>query len=147
MTRNFTGRHMALILVCFFSIVITVNVVMARFATSTFGGVVVENSYVASQHFNRWLDEARAEKELGWKASVSWRDDGRLAIFVDGPTGATLSGVARHPLGRFPDRRLRFVPNGQGLFLSEEALPPGRWQLRLEVRSGDRIWRHQEEVE
>jgi hypothetical protein len=59
--RPFTGRHMAMIMIAFFGVVIAVNVLMARFAVSTFGGVVVENSYVASQHFNRWLDEARVE--------------------------------------------------------------------------------------
>ena len=42
--------------------------------SSTFGGVVVENSYVASQDFNGWLDEARAERALGWDADVG-RDD------------------------------------------------------------------------
>ena len=45
--RPFTGRHMAAIMVAFFGVVIAVNVYMARLATSTFTGVVVENSYVA----------------------------------------------------------------------------------------------------
>jgi nitrogen fixation protein FixH len=52
---GFTGRHMAITIVGFFLVVIVVNLAMARMATSTFGGVVVENSYVASQHYNRWL--------------------------------------------------------------------------------------------
>lgn len=47
----FNGRHMTAILVAFFAVVIAVNVLMARFIICTFGGVVVENSYVASQHF------------------------------------------------------------------------------------------------
>ena len=54
--RTFTGWHMATILVSFFAIVVGVNLLMARFATSTFGGVVVENSYVASQQFNQPLN-------------------------------------------------------------------------------------------
>jgi nitrogen fixation protein FixH len=53
--RTFTGWHMALILIGFFAVVVGVNLLMARFASSTFGGVVVENSYVASQQFNGWL--------------------------------------------------------------------------------------------
>ena len=147
MTSRFTGRHMALILVCFFSVVITVNVVMARFANSTFGGVVVENSYVASQHFNRWLEEARAQKALGREASIDWRDDGMVAILLtDTPDEAVVTAIARHPLGRSPDRMLRFVPDGEGQFISAEMLPPGRWQLRLEVRNTGQIWRHEEEL-
>ena len=66
-TGPFTGRHITIIMVAFFAVVIAVNLLMARYATSTFGGVVVENSYVASQNFNKWLDEelvkARASRD------------------------------------------------------------------------------------
>jgi nitrogen fixation protein FixH len=51
---------MAMILVAFFAVVIAVNLLMARLAISTFGGVVVENSYVASQHFNTLAGRGRA---------------------------------------------------------------------------------------
>ena len=57
-TGPFTGRHITMILVAFFGVVIAVNLVMAHYASSTFGGVVVENSYVASQEYNQWLHEA-----------------------------------------------------------------------------------------
>lgn len=147
MSNRFTGRHMALILVSFFTLVVAVNLTMARFATSTFGGVVVENSYVASQHFNRWLDEARAERALGWKAAFKWRDDGRLAVTLAGLSGpAELRATAHHPLGRLPDRVLRFAPAGGGTYVSTGELPAGRWVLRLEVRSGGKVWRHQEKL-
>ena len=59
--RRFTGYHMAAILVAFFGVIIAVNMVMATLATRTFGGVVVENSYVASQEFNGWLKDARVD--------------------------------------------------------------------------------------
>ena len=36
--RPFTGRHMAMILIAGFGVVIAVNVAMARMAISTFGG-------------------------------------------------------------------------------------------------------------
>jgi len=42
--KPFTGRHMLAVLVGFFGVVIAVNFIMASYATSTFGGVVVENS-------------------------------------------------------------------------------------------------------
>jgi len=57
-TGPFTGKHFAVIIVAFFAVVIGVNLFMATQASATFGGVVVENSYVASQEFNKWLDEA-----------------------------------------------------------------------------------------
>ena len=147
MTRRFTGWHMATILIAFFGVVVAVNLVMARYAGSTFGGVVVENSYVASQHFNRWLDESASEKALGWDAVTAWRSDGRLAVTLSGPgEAARLAATARHPLGRRPDVALAFDRLGNGRFLSRTALPAGRWLMRLEVADGGRTWRREEEL-
>lgn len=144
--KPFNGRHMALIMVAFFGVVIAVNFFMAHLASSTFSGVVVENGYVASQKFNRWLDEARAEDKLGWKATVRREADGRVAVVLAGvPAGAVVSGEAWHPLGRAPDRVLHFRAGAQGL-RSAEIIPAGRWRIRLEVRSGGQHWRSDEIV-
>jgi nitrogen fixation protein FixH len=147
MARKFTGYHMAAIMVAFFGVIIAVNLTMARYATSTFGGIVVENSYVASQEFNRWLDEAKKQEALGWDAITAWRPDNRLAVRLSGvPDGASVSASARHPLGRQPDHDLAFEPTGDNRFLSTSALPDGRWLLRLEVVAGGQEWRREEEL-
>ena len=70
MKREFTGRHFTAILLGWFGVVVTVNLFMASLATQGFGGVVVKNSYVASQKFNGWLDAAREQEALGWSAAV-----------------------------------------------------------------------------
>lgn len=151
-TGPFTGRHMAMIIVAFFAVVIAVNLLMARYATSTFGGVVVENSYVASQHFNTWLEEAEREKALGWAAETQRQADGRLAIVLTGAPaeGVALIADARHPLGRLPDQQLRFQRQADGRFVSEQALPAGRWRLRIEANAetdaGAQRWRTEQEV-
>ncbi|KRA84483.1 FixH family protein [Altererythrobacter sp. Root672] len=148
MSRQFTGWHMATILVAFFGIVIAVNFTMARYASSTFGGIVVENSYVASQKFNGWLDAAKAQEALGWNAVTTWRPDGRLAVAVTGaPAGTKLTGVARHPLGRVADIPIAFGGIGERRFLSREALPEGRWILRLELVQNGQVWRREETVQ
>lgn len=146
-TGPFTGRHAAALLVAFFAVVIAVNVYMARSAIGTFGGVVVENSYVASQHYNGWLHEAAREKALGWSARATRRGDGRLVVTLDGaPRDAALSGEAWHPLGRLPDRELKFARQSDGSFLSDQALPSGRWVARLEARAGAARWRGEQDV-
>ena len=138
----FTGRHMAWIMIAFFGVVVAVNLLMARLAGSTFGGVVVENSYVASQKFNGWLDKAEADRALGWKADVRRAADGRVSVAIAGvPAFAGVTAAARHPLGRMPDTRLTFVQQADGRFLSREVLPAGRWQLRLVVTAGERAMR------
>src|SRR3546814_12110259 len=67
--KPFTGRHAAMILIAFFGVVISINMVMASFALSTFGGTVVDNSYVASQHYNKRLERADAQDRPGWEQS------------------------------------------------------------------------------
>ena len=146
MSGTFTGRHMAAIFVAFFGVVIAVNFFMARLAISTFGGEVVANSYVASQNFNRWLGEAATEKALGWQVVTARQGDGRLVLTLTGaPQGASLSAMARHPVGRLPDRQIAFNQAGASTgairFLSTQPLPEGRWQLHVEARAGGHVWR------
>lgn len=145
--KRFTGWHMAAILVAFFGTVPAVNFTMARYASSTFGGVVVENSYVATQKFNGWLEEARASEALGWDVVTTWRPDGRLVISAYGaPDHLSAQATARHPLGRLPDRALTFSRIGEGRYLSSEELPAGRWTLRIELTDGARTWRREDDL-
>jgi nitrogen fixation protein FixH len=147
-TGPFTGRHAAAILVAFFGVVIAVNFAMARLASSTFGGVVVENSYVASQNFNGWLDEARREKALGWSAEAARLSDGRLILRLTGApdSGVAVTALARHPLDRAPDQALRLTRQTDGRFVSDQALPAGRWRLRIEALAGQQHWRTELDV-
>lgn len=147
MNRTFTGRHMAAIMVGFFAVVILVNIVMARFAAATFGGVVVANSYVASQQFNRWLDAAEADRAMGWQATAKRLADGKVAVSTSAvPAGARIVVWARHPLGRLPDQELRFVPDGSGGFISTDSLPSGRWRLRISLSAAARTWRSEQDL-
>ena len=141
MTRRFTGRHMAATIIGFFTIVIAVNIVMATAAVRTFSGTVVDNSYVASQMFNHWLDQAKAEHSLGWTFTVTRSGNRALvdARDADGPiAGAQISAIAEHPLGLQTDIPLRFEQVSPGIYKSLSPLPDGRWRLRLEVRDGGR---------
>jgi nitrogen fixation protein FixH len=137
MTRHFTGWHMTAILVSGFGIVVAVNLLMASLAVGSFGGIVVENSYVASQKFNGWLEQARRENALGWTAAVARTGDGRLRITTAGaPVGTQASAELRHPLGRAKPVALALQGDGQGGFASTAPLPEGRWIVRLTLSHG-----------
>ena len=142
-----TGRKVTAIFVVFFGIVMAVNFTMAHFASSTFGGVVVENSYVASQNYNKWLDEAAAEKKLGWSAAATRLPDNRVALsFTGAPDDLAVTGVARHPLGHAPDQALTFARAADGAFVSDSAVAPGRWLVRLTAQAGQTKWRDEQEL-
>lgn len=147
MTRRFTGRHMLMIMFAFFGTVIAVNLTMATYAASTFGGTVVDNSYVASQRFNGWLDEARAQDRIGWTIDAELDPSRRILLTASGRDsrpieGAMASVIARHPVGRAPDLHLVLRPIGGGRYRSAAPLPEGRWRVHFELaRGSDRVRR------
>jgi nitrogen fixation protein FixH len=137
---RFTGWHMTAILVAFFGVVVAVNVVMARFAVGTFGGTVVDNSYVASQNYNRWLAAAERQSQLGWETKLSLDRSRRLAVQADKAgiplSSLTINGIASHPLGRAPSIPLSFAASPNGGYVSQQRLPQGRWKIALSLKSG-----------
>jgi nitrogen fixation protein FixH len=143
--KGLTGHHVAVIFVCFFALVIAVNVTMAVLASRTFGGLVVENSYVASQKFNEWLARARDESALGWDMTVARAANGRLSLALASAgvpmVDARITGRARHPLGRLPERVIAFQPDGAGRYASIERLPAGRWIVHLDIAAHGRTLR------
>ncbi|WP_095012512.1 FixH family protein [Tsuneonella mangrovi] len=137
MKRNFTGWHMTGILVCFFGTVMAVNFYMATQAIEGFGGLVVENSYVASQHYNKWLAEARAEDALGWNAQIMRDGKGRLEVTTAGTPGdLSVTAELQHPLGKVGLQYWTLEQDGNGRFVSRDRLPEGRWLIRATLRSG-----------
>lgn len=135
--QQFTGRHMWAAMLGFFGMIIAVNFTMAWFASSTFGGTVVDNSYVASQKYNDWLAAARAQKALGWSVDIRL-DDARHVEIAAALPAASISGVATHPLGRQPEQALAFRQTGAGHYRSTTPLPAGRYLLRITVNAQGR---------
>ncbi len=147
MRNEFTGKHMAMVLVGGFGIVMAVNFSMAAVATSGFGGVVVENSYIASQKFNGWLEEAERQEGLGWQAATKRTEDGWLEVETEGvPAGAVVNAKLRRPLGQAEYRELSLLRNAPNLYRSPNPLPAGRWLVRLTIESGGRQWKSESEL-
>ena len=140
MRKTFTGRHMLAIFVVFFGIVIAVNFWVASIALHSFSGVVVENSYVASQQFNGWLKDAKSEQALGWSATVSRDAAGRLVVETAGmPAGAKLTALLRRPLGTPDDRTEALTLVSPHRYQTNE-LDRGRWLVRIEADADGQHW-------
>lgn len=141
--RPFTGRHAAAVIVGFFAVVIAVNVTMARLASSTFGGTVVDNSYVASQRFNAWLDRSEADKALGWTAGFGRDAAGAAQVRLSDAQGQPLTGArvtihAEHPLGARPPVDVTLTEAAPGAYRA--ALPAGRWRVWLAATARGHEW-------
>lgn len=144
---TFTGRHMAGVMIAGFGIVAAVNFTMASFATGGFHGVVVENSYVASQQFNGWLEQAKASRELGWTATVGKDEAGFLIVSAkDVPEQAVITAHLRRPLGEHAFAALEFEPAGAGMYRSVQPVAEGRWTIRLFIEAGEQRWAEESEL-
>lgn len=137
MKRSFTGRHMLLTLVAFFGIVMAVNFTMARIAIGGFSGTVVDNSYIASQRYNDWLEAASRQADMGWSARVALDADAHVVLVADGFDAASVEAVAENPLRRSGDVALVMERQADGSFRSTRPLPAGRWSVRSIVDGVD----------
>jgi nitrogen fixation protein FixH len=140
MTKAFTGRHALVVIGGGFGIVIAVNIALAVFASRSHPGMVVENSYVASQKFNGWLAEGRAQKALGWTVETS-ADPLVLTVRATNALGAPLTGLAavaslEHPLGAEPTRNLPLVETAPGIYRAPHGLSAGQWLSEVRLSRG-----------
>lgn len=138
--RTFTGRHMALVICGGFAVVIAVNTALAVLATRSHPGMVVENSYVASQHFNDWLAAGRAQKALGWTVEAAVAG-GQVVVTARDSRGDALAGLSgevtiTHPLGAEPARTLPLAESGAAGRYVAGPLSPGQWIVEVRLHRG-----------
>ena len=136
--RQFTGRHMLAVVCSFFAVVIAANLTMAFFATGSWTGLVVKNSYVASQQFNEQLMDARAQDELGWKSKIAYAT-GQIRFTVHKKEGAGLSGAQvtaklTRPVGIEQDHTVTLIETRPGVYQHDGVLAPGVWNVEVLAR-------------
>lgn len=141
----FTGWHMAGVMVLFFGTIITVNMIMAWNASSSWSGLVVKNTYVASQQFNAKVAEARALAASGIKGELTIAD-GRVVYSVSDAEGAPVSAdvataVFKRPVDERKDFTLALVADGRGVFAAEHEVPYGQWVVDISTtRDGEKVF-------
>jgi nitrogen fixation protein FixH len=140
-----TGWHVAAAMVAFFTVIVAVNLTMAAFAARSWTGLVVKNSYVASQNYNRKLEKARAQDALGWTSRLEPRAD-RIVLIVTDSAGApvvltTAMAVIGRPAFEQQDREVDLVHQGGGRYTASVRLDHGAWMARVEAAAGDTPYR------
>lgn len=137
MSKELTGRHVIFIFCGAFSIIISVNLALAFNAVSTFPGLEVKNSYVASQDFDR---NRAMQQSLGWSVLAEARD-GQVLLTVRDAQGAPVEvATLEATLGRAThvkdDSTPDFKFDGQR-YVAPADLRPGNWNIRMVATSED----------
>ena len=134
MITQIKGWHVALAFGLAFGLIIAVNLTLAFNAIRTFPGLEVQNSYVASQSFDR---ERQAQTALDWQ--VSARLEGQeLALTILHQGVAIAPQIEEAIFGRATsvhrDQSLVFRFDGAQLWAPVVA-GPGNWNLILKARA------------
>ena len=138
--REFTGRHMLAIILAFFGVVIAVNLTMATLANTSWTGLVVENTYVASQQFNKKAEEGRAQAALGWSGNltIAWGEV-RYSLTDAAGKPVTLRGVKvlfRHPAYEKEDKAITLAPATGREFAAQHTPKDGVWIVEVDADAG-----------
>lgn len=142
---RFTGKHMAIYMIAFFSVIIAVNVFMATLASKSWTGLIVKNSYVASQQYNDELNRASQQASLGWHSSLAY-GEGMLIMTLRNAKGETLAldhAVAEigRPAFEQQDKVLDFIPVTGGSNKITINLEQGIWFIRIKGVLGNQTYR------
>ena len=132
--REFTGKHMLAIMLAFFGVIIAVNLTMAVLARTSWAGLVVQNTYVASQQFNAKAEEGRRQAMLGFTPALSL-GDGVLRFSLADKEGRPVrltggTATLRRPVGDADDATVALAPQGDALEAAL-AVEDGAWIVEV----------------
>lgn len=136
-----TGRHVLIGMLVFFAIVLSANAALVYVARSSFNGLTEEQAYEKGLAWNAALDQAKAQREAGWKADLALAPGGKtLEITLsdkNGPVDDAQGEVMFYrPVESGSDRTVPLEKVGRpGQYRAAAALPhPGLWEVRVHVR-------------
>ncbi len=130
-TRQFTGKHMLAIMLGFFAVVLAANMTMVYFARHSWTGLVVENSYIASQEFNEKTQKLEAMEAVDVHPDVTF-EAGTLRVRLHTRAGEPV--MARNvklaigrPSNEGQDRVVDLTERASGTFEAPQDLALGQW--------------------
>ena len=145
-TKPITGWHIATMFLGFFGIVFAVNISMAVMAYRSWTGLVVENSYVASQQFNADVAAHKKSESLGISHQLHYTN-GKLILALVGADGKPMDtdkvqiSIGR-PVDDGEDLKLVAARSASGQFEATAKLGNGVWSGELSALvEGSQLWR------
>ncbi len=144
-TGTFTGRHLLAILLAFFGVIFAANFTMAYFAFSSWTGLVVKNSYVASQEFNE-TTAALEKSALGVAVVATYANEQLTLTLRDNAGNAVAATNVMVTLGRpsheGEDHNIALAPKADGIYGATHSLAKGQWAGEVSANIiGHEDWR------
>ena len=143
--RPLTGHHMAMIFGLFFGVIFAVNIFMTVSAVRSWTGLVVENSYVASQQFNAETALLNKSSAMGILHQLHYKN-GTLSLSLKTKYGhATDAKNIQIIIGTSnngENQTLDLLPSASGEIIANAKLANGIWSGELSaVMNGTEKWK------
>lgn len=149
--RPITGRFVLVVTVCFFAVVISVNVIMMRLAIATLPGTEVDSAYSAGLAYQKEIGAAHQQDKRDWKvdAHIERQADGtaRLSLDTRAQDGVPLTGLSvfsrlERPTDRRADQVFEMTEGSGGRYHGiAHGIAAGQWDLVIEAeRDGNRLF-------
>lgn len=135
--KQLTGKHVLMIFVGAFGVIIGVNLLLAFSAVRTFPGLEVKNSYVASQEFNTRLKD---QLGLGWQVEADYVGGLLVLAITDEEGGAIKPATLEAVVGRPTHVKDDVIPDFQfdgAAFVAPVPLGKGNWNIRMRATTAD----------
>lgn len=139
MPREITGRHVLLLMVGFFAVIIATDSWLVYKAVSTFGGIETQDAYRKGLAYNDRIAEERAQAALGWtKDARIEKNELRVSIRDKDQKGVgnlQITAVVGRPATNTSDLTLKLTEIGAGEYMATVgALEAGNWVATMEAR-------------
>jgi nitrogen fixation protein FixH len=154
--KELTGRTVLFCFLGFFGIIVAMNAVLIRAATTTFGGVETPSAYKVGLAFNREIAAARAQEARHWavEAKVTRNPQGDAVLSVNvrdrngaPPNSITLAARVAHPADTRRDQTVAMRKITPGSFDGVVHAEPGQWDLVIDIsHGGERLFRSKSRV-
>jgi nitrogen fixation protein FixH len=139
MSKQFTGKHMLIIMLTFFGIIFVVNGIMIYFSQSSWTGLETKDAYRKGVKYNQQLSASRAQNDRGWTMNITHdeKPDGSLSFVVE-PKDKQKEALSRldieielkRPTHEGIDRKFKLEESGLGVYTgATETLPKGKWYV------------------
>jgi len=140
--KELKGRHVLMMLLAFFGVMLAVNIYFTVMAVKSFRGEDVPRSYRQGLEYNQTLESRAAQKAIGWtvRANLAQSSYGdRIILDVRDKDGRSIPNLAikavlRHPADTALDIPLDFESDGIHYSVNIATIK-GKWLLVATART------------
>jgi len=141
--RPITGRTVLFSMLAFFGVIIAVNMLFVYFALDSWPGLSTDEAYKDGLAYNKTLEAAALQGELGWRSRVELVNGTQLSARLfnkngDGVTVGTVKARLVRPTHAGVDQIIVLKESQPGYYQGAvSTLLPGRWKVELRVTEGE----------